>query len=569
MITIYPPEDADQKRGHKLPFMASELFSCECWPLIDLFFAEHELLEKLFLFLYCDWINVTLAGYFSKLLITLINRNPQATLGYIFANSLQNQLLHHVNSKSISEILIKILVIESATENFFLEERKKLIQDLVKQLVSENQVVHLSVGTVLAEFISKCGEANSGKEIFAGLVASDSFKILIDSCRGETVSRICMSLSFFKAVLECSCQIELLRPVKGPSEEDSTIIEEEEISEFVSSLIGIFPVLVRLLEWPSDSLIGSDHVMIFLLGEVKLKIAEFVLACVKSDVSALMKGLVKSALLVHVVDLMFAFKNNSILHCVVEKIISACLSVCSSEPELIKTLLAEGKLIENITSHYSVVGISGHITKISASLLKFGERNEIVREVLGNSNEWKVYNEVKLAKQLEIERKNLGEAFDSRPGEISSEENNFFDEASKNLGQNPSSYLKNSMEVDNYAEIDEETEENKDDPMDLDELNSGNKEPSPEDLSPDKLIGRIEIEEGKEEENCVNIEPQPDEEPFQAKLVMENKGFLEDKAKDMEIIIGGVEKNSWKEEKSEEKKEMVVMGFEYWNFGVV
>jgi hypothetical protein len=35
-----PPEDASQNRGHKFPFIASEIFNCEIHALLDKFFVK-------------------------------------------------------------------------------------------------------------------------------------------------------------------------------------------------------------------------------------------------------------------------------------------------------------------------------------------------------------------------------------------------------------------------------------------------------------------------------------------------------------------------------------------------
>jgi hypothetical protein len=41
-ITVMPPSDADQKRGHKYPFLALEIFNCEINPLLEKFFEAPE-----------------------------------------------------------------------------------------------------------------------------------------------------------------------------------------------------------------------------------------------------------------------------------------------------------------------------------------------------------------------------------------------------------------------------------------------------------------------------------------------------------------------------------------------
>mmetsp|Transcript_49034 Transcript_49034/g.36108 ORF Transcript_49034/g.36108 Transcript_49034/m.36108 type:complete len:113 (+) Transcript_49034:28-366(+) len=42
LITVMPPEDATHMRGHKMPFIASEIFNCEINNILDKFFEKVE-----------------------------------------------------------------------------------------------------------------------------------------------------------------------------------------------------------------------------------------------------------------------------------------------------------------------------------------------------------------------------------------------------------------------------------------------------------------------------------------------------------------------------------------------
>ena len=163
LITVFPPEDADHKRGHKHPFIASELFSCECWSILDTFFSDQHLLTQLFDFLRSDEINSTLAGYFSKLVLTLLGRKPFELFSFICTSSIFFSIAKNLYSKSISDIAIKLLTIDnqSSDPNFFIEVRERLLIEVVKQLHSENELSHYFVGVVVSEFIAKGAEINS------------------------------------------------------------------------------------------------------------------------------------------------------------------------------------------------------------------------------------------------------------------------------------------------------------------------------------------------------------------------------------------------------------------------
>ena len=40
-ITVMPDENADNNRGHRFPFVASEILSCDSPAILDMFFKEH------------------------------------------------------------------------------------------------------------------------------------------------------------------------------------------------------------------------------------------------------------------------------------------------------------------------------------------------------------------------------------------------------------------------------------------------------------------------------------------------------------------------------------------------
>jgi len=53
-VTEEAPEDSDQKRKFKYPFIACEILASEVWALCDAFYAHAGLLEKLYGFLEKD-----------------------------------------------------------------------------------------------------------------------------------------------------------------------------------------------------------------------------------------------------------------------------------------------------------------------------------------------------------------------------------------------------------------------------------------------------------------------------------------------------------------------------------
>ena len=75
----------------------------------DCIFANESLLDKLFAFLERDApLNTLLAGYFGKVVSTLLSRRPDDTLKVIENRNLVPQLLRHLGAYSILELLLKV-----------------------------------------------------------------------------------------------------------------------------------------------------------------------------------------------------------------------------------------------------------------------------------------------------------------------------------------------------------------------------------------------------------------------------------------------------------------------------
>ena len=75
----------------------------------DCLFSNEALLDKLFAFLDRDApLNTLLAGYFGKIVSTLLARRPDETLKVMERRNLVPHLLRHLGAYSILELLLKV-----------------------------------------------------------------------------------------------------------------------------------------------------------------------------------------------------------------------------------------------------------------------------------------------------------------------------------------------------------------------------------------------------------------------------------------------------------------------------
>ena len=70
------------------------------------------LLDELFKYFEGE-VNYTLAGYVSKILISFFNKKPLALMGEILDPKRVENILNHIESRSVGELIMKIMTQES------------------------------------------------------------------------------------------------------------------------------------------------------------------------------------------------------------------------------------------------------------------------------------------------------------------------------------------------------------------------------------------------------------------------------------------------------------------------
>lgn len=113
------------------------------------------------LFSYLDGeMNYTLAGYFSRILTTLFSKKSNLVVdrfmqltAYFFSDPKNTRILDHVESRSIAEVVIKFLTIDSLS---FLPERQQLIEEILGRVSKNSNPGSMgNLSLVLCEVIEK------------------------------------------------------------------------------------------------------------------------------------------------------------------------------------------------------------------------------------------------------------------------------------------------------------------------------------------------------------------------------------------------------------------------------
>lgn len=118
-------------RSYKVPMIAADLLSTMVPKVYELFFMEdpedrsQPLLGRLLR--YFDTApNYVISGYVVRILMNLIPANPSRVIEYIF-KSAPERMLRFLESQSVAELVLRIVIVEDALLNVVVKERVRLL----------------------------------------------------------------------------------------------------------------------------------------------------------------------------------------------------------------------------------------------------------------------------------------------------------------------------------------------------------------------------------------------------------------------------------------------------------
>ncbi|KAI3432394.1 hypothetical protein D9Q98_003950 [Chlorella vulgaris] len=158
-----PPPDADPKRSFKYPFTACEIFCCEVEGIFNTLLEHEDVLGRLFSILESPRpLNCMLAGYFSRVMGSLLLRRTQDVMQYLQRHQdLLLQLVEHVDTTSIAEVLVRLVGAD---------EQRAYLSTNYLQWLSDTNLLYLLLDKLQA---GQAVEAQSNSaEILAALAQS-------------------------------------------------------------------------------------------------------------------------------------------------------------------------------------------------------------------------------------------------------------------------------------------------------------------------------------------------------------------------------------------------------------
>ncbi|XP_012443079.1 uncharacterized protein LOC105767977 isoform X1 [Gossypium raimondii] len=410
-IVVEPPEDAENRRTFKFPFIACELFTCEVDIILKTLVEDEELMNLLFSFLDTNHSHSTpLAGYFSKVVICLLLRKTLPFLQYVKGHQeIVKHLVDLIGVTSVMEVLIRLI---GADEHMYTNYKESMQwiedTDILEMIVdkfssSDSAEVHANAAETLCA-ITRFAPPGLAAKITSPNFTGRLFRHALEDSRPKSVLvnslTVCISLLDPKRLT-----FGIYQTYRQVSQGPMIAANPETVEGMLESLGD----LLKLLDVSSSelTLLTTYGKLQPPLGKHRLKIVEFISVLLMVGSEAAEKELIRLGAVQRILNLFFEYPYNNFLHHHVENIILSCLE--SKNVPLVEHLLREcnllGKILEaekncTLTSDPNMPTISaegrpppkignlGHLTRISNKLVQLGNSNAEIQAHLQENSEW-------------------------------------------------------------------------------------------------------------------------------------------------------------------------------------
>lgn len=346
VVREVPPE-SDDKTKFIYPYKASEVLSADLAAVVDCIFQNENLLDKLFDFLQKDPpLNPLLAGYFGKVVTTILARRPEQTLQVLHSKSVVPMLLNHLSASSILELLQK--VVSEAEEIVELSPADWIYQiDLVGQLIAKldpalDSEIHANACTALVGFVAPPAPPPlswpttppSHRSRFAGqLLARETVSSLLDRCLKGSPSTLQHGLTVL---------VEIVRHCISANRQGP------ELQPLLSLVLLQLKDLVEILRSPPSMpvIVNTSGTLDPPLGSNRLKILEVIQALLTLKDEAVEAEMIRLQVLPLCLDLFFKYEWHSFLHNLVKNTLHMIIE--GGSQALKRSLFTDGALLNRI-----------------------------------------------------------------------------------------------------------------------------------------------------------------------------------------------------------------------------
>ncbi|CAD8105517.1 unnamed protein product [Paramecium primaurelia] len=401
-LTEMPVDDSNSKRAFRYPFYSCELLvCCENPKILEQFFGEDKsLLHKLFQFFVSDEdVNPVLAGYVCNVLFNLLKMRTDIFLVEFYQyQNLVDGLIKQLQSRSVSEFVIRLLTIEQETQIDYTPQRLHLLKGVVNRIVdSSNFEVSTNVSHIIQEITLK---------------AYVIFKVqpLFELLYGESIDQFCQSIvheSNFVSLASGTALYNLLTLLYkitnrqgDPAESAIFNVNQEEIFNKIES---------HLYKWLE--FLQKSETCTF--GQHKIKILEIIGVCISLNQESFITKLQELDIFKVYNSLFIKYEKHDILHLqyyrflvhIIEQKMDSLVQSLFNQNEFIQFLLKctqEVKNNKNQRKEYL-----GFVTKLAHFLEEFSQKYPLLQSELENE-QWKKFKDQYFDKAEKLNNHELG-----------------------------------------------------------------------------------------------------------------------------------------------------------------
>ncbi|KAL4475412.1 hypothetical protein ABPG72_022047 [Tetrahymena utriculariae] len=363
------------------------------WPVMNKLF---QFLEPL------TCINEVLAGYWSKVVLSLVQMKPQEMMQYILTSQgVLDGLFRHINNQSIASVVQTLLILESnkfssQTQEFlkdFTDIKVKAIGEFINKFGEYCSEEIQNLALIFTEIISKYYLIQDGKEMLEYLCSEESvekiFKFMIHGSDGAKngACQIIQALAQYYAFNANS----FISGYPEGSEYYMIMLQQYENMAFLKTLSSSFDALADILAGKDSNAAGGNSRGA--LGLQRLKIIEIMNQVIRIQFPSVQEGLVNSKILQHMLDLFFKHEWHNILHQIVLNILLFIIQNCDKSKirAYLKHLLVDQNFPQQMISYVgdtlyyfdkakypdrcTTKGNLGYIIKIADEIEKFYQKS--------------------------------------------------------------------------------------------------------------------------------------------------------------------------------------------------
>ncbi|EAR99240.3 SIT4 phosphatase-associated protein (macronuclear) [Tetrahymena thermophila SB210] len=405
-------------------------------------YTGKDLLNQLLQFINTDeQLNDTSAGYFLKAINNVLTSNGQFYNFISDKPEVLEQLIKHIRTKSIAEVVLKLITtVGTEKEEQFNEERKRLLTLLNAKFLSGESFERENISYIIHEIIStfiqgdnqyrinKC-PASVQQIILEESFIETFFKVIVDensdsSSVGYAASILGIMVTFYNSKQKQKGNVNS----SHQSDEEDVVIEEcsQNIAFPAEKLFSQYiPSLIKFISSKPE---GAAHTTsygaeIVPFGIGKLKVVDLISHVFKSENKELISQLAQSGCFKILLELMIEYPWNNLLHVLIEKIVNEGITITfNGSNDIVKNELfgtsfnllefiadkseeetsRPGKLTREIRQGYI-----GFLT-LFAKKIQENTSSETMKQIKEANEKWKKYIETKFKFITDRENQNLG-----------------------------------------------------------------------------------------------------------------------------------------------------------------